>query len=203
MNQEFKCTFCSKNNFTKEETLFNHIRTHLREKPFDCKYCKKLFGSTHTLRQHILTHEKKRFKCKLCPKEMISSSGLIYHMKKNHLKQTKKQRDNLTCNICHKVLSHLTGLRVHKLGHSGIKAFECKVCDSRFITKQRLEEHMMVHTKERPFSCYFCNKGFSRKRGLDRHLVNHTLEKAFKCLICKREFIEEYRLFGHSPCCYL
>lgn len=52
---KLKCSLCTKS-FTTEVILSKHALTHLRSKPYDCKYCQKPFKSYSHLAEHERTH---------------------------------------------------------------------------------------------------------------------------------------------------
>lgn len=45
---------------------------------------------------------------------------------------------------------------------TGVKPYECRVCQKRFFRKDHLAEHFTTHTKTLPYHCPICNRGFQR-----------------------------------------
>ncbi|PMD31024.1 hypothetical protein L207DRAFT_389917, partial [Hyaloscypha variabilis F] len=49
------CPFCPRA-FSKHEHLARHLRSHTKEKPFQCSICDKSFGRQDTLLRHTRSH---------------------------------------------------------------------------------------------------------------------------------------------------
>ena len=72
----------------------------------------------------------------------------------------------------------------HERGHTGIKRFQCDVCQSRFSEKKSLTIHLRTHTGERPYACGICAKRFSQSGTLATHMATHSQYKSFFCTLC-------------------
>lgn len=71
--------------------------------------------------------------------------------------------------------------------HTGVKPYECRVCQKRFFRKDHLAEHFTTHTKSLPYHCPICNRGFQRQIAMRAHFQNehvgqHDLVKT--CPLC-------------------
>jgi len=54
-----------------------------------------------------------------------------------------------TCQICHEVLSRISGLRMHmNTKHTKAQVFPCEVCGKEFYTRESLRSHEGVHLSE-------------------------------------------------------
>lgn len=78
-------------------------------------------------------------------------------------------------------------MRRHKQRHTGVKPYECRVCQKRFFRKDHLAEHFTTHTKTLPYHCPICNRGFQRQIAMRAHFQNehvgqHDLVKT--CPLC-------------------
>ena len=92
-------------------------------------------------------------------------------------------------------------LKLHILGHHGIKPFPCQVpgCGWSFVTKNKLERHMTSHDKERSFTCNMqgCNKRFSTIYNLNSHLKLHERVFLYSCSVCDEKFQTEREMQLH------
>ena len=60
------------------------------------------------------------------------------------------------------------------MDHETKVSFDCKKCESKFLTKFRVNEHTKrVHDKKMKVSCFVCNKEFYDKNGLRSHVKVH------------------------------
>ena len=49
-------------------------------------------------------------------------------------------------------------LERHKLIHSGIKRYQCTICEKKITLKHELIKHNRIHFGKKPFGCDKCNK---------------------------------------------
>ncbi|KAG0428341.1 hypothetical protein HPB47_024658 [Ixodes persulcatus] len=86
-----------------------------------------------------------------------------------------EERDSRSyeCDVCFMRFTQFANMRRHKLSHSGIRPFECRLCLRRFFRKDHLVEHTVrKHSKQRPLRCPFCAKTFPSVPMLKNHLSN-------------------------------
>ena len=76
----FKCCKCMKVLGNKQK-LESHHRTHTKEKPFQCRFCEKVFSECSSLRKHLLTHGPPGFKCSYCWRQFKRKDYMLKHMK--------------------------------------------------------------------------------------------------------------------------
>ena len=76
----YECKACGLG-FSKKESLKQHEYTHEKEKKFKCDKCPddRFFRTPHGLRQHMIFHGEKRYKCLKCEKMFHTSSDLKRH----------------------------------------------------------------------------------------------------------------------------
>ena len=75
------CYLCG---HTVAANLTRHIKTHTREKLYDCKDCGKLFPSRTKRTHHMLSHTGE-YLCHLCGKQYALKTSLDLHIKKKHV----------------------------------------------------------------------------------------------------------------------
>uniref|UniRef100_A0A8D9AC20 Zinc finger protein 567 n=1 Tax=Cacopsylla melanoneura TaxID=428564 RepID=A0A8D9AC20_9HEMI len=168
------------NQFTRKNTLQNHMMIHSTEKPFSCEDCGKSFKQNkylnlHRKYMHDNNLEGPPFVCDICNKQFPKIAGLNQHKKRhdNHEEIIKyyrnynKKRPLEICPICGQLVKCVT---FHMKKHT--EPFECNQCGKFFARKDVLQGHMRVHTGERPFMCPVCGKRFTQMGDLGRHKKN-------------------------------
>ncbi|XP_058825341.1 zinc finger protein with KRAB and SCAN domains 8-like [Topomyia yanbarensis] len=106
-----------------------------------------------------------------------------------------------TCDICGKVCTTRTKLKLHRNSHLKIFPFTCPMdnCAKAFKSKIGLDEHVAKHTGNYPLSCGVCGKGFMIQSYLTAHQRTHSDEKTFRCNICKQATFKSKRsLIDHK-----
>ncbi|XP_044729667.1 zinc finger protein 501-like [Chrysoperla carnea] len=219
---KYDCDKCGKS-FKKRSHLDRHHFTHIEDKPIKCDQCGKGFKHAEALKSHARKHlpsqVKNRYKCDICNKMLISSTGLIYH-KKIHEgtyeyvcevcgAKCRTQRNLVVhrlmhqtetpfhCEICTKAFKTDYGLKKHQLVHSEVKPHVCDVCGQKFKEKRRLVRHQNSHSTELPFECSYCKKCFREKRFLQVHLRQHTGERPYSCKECNHHFTNSSNYIKH------
>ncbi len=102
---------------------------------------------------------------------------------------------------CGKSFSSSTGLKQHKLIHSGERPFLCEEegCGKSFRQVGHLRSHIRTHADEKPYVCDHqnCGKSFARNSDLELHKKIHTGEPMAECSFCHRKFARESNLATH------
>ncbi|XP_063055980.1 zinc finger protein ZFP2-like [Engraulis encrasicolus] len=138
----------------------------------------------------------------------------------------KSQKPSFECDVCGKILTAKTSLKVHKRRHTGEMPYACKVCDKTFRQLGGLIKHQHHHpqlmgektgekpikTAEKPVKtsakvikekkkCSLCPKEFPSSSRLQRHFRIHSRENkkdvVHKCSLCPKEFPSSARLKRH------
>ncbi|EDW15065.1 zinc finger protein 485 [Drosophila mojavensis] len=178
-----------------------HIRVrHKGELPFECKYCRKAFGSSNTR----YLHEKKVHGAS--PRIHRSSNRLNkrIELKTDEQEQQSQnaleQRENVRhfCTYCNKSYATKYALNWHTNIHMGITPFKCKLCDMSFPDPQSKKKHEMRHDSKRPFECDICLKGFYVRSKLKEHERIHTGERPYRCDVCNAFFRYKFNLCSHQ-----
>ena len=223
----YKCQYCDQC-YEKFRDLVAHISTHKkeetnidREKPYQCKCCKKNFKFQKTLFKHYKSHiKKKHFRCNFCRKSFLTANGYKTHMVKNARKSNLgpyqcsfcqsqfehectliqhegTHKNRLQCPECKKYFQGKSRLKVHIRSHTNEKPYRCDYCYKCFTTLGHLKMHIRIHTGEKPYVCEYCGKGFPRNFQLKSHVRSHTKEKPYPCEHCGRCFSTRSQLTSH------
>ena len=90
----------------------------------------------------------------------------------------------------------------HMLVHTGMKDFQCELCEKKFSAKGNLKRHMLIHTKVKAHECDICKKKFSIKYSLVQHFRIHLGEKPFGCAVCGKWFTHSSGRCKHIRTCH-
>ena len=138
-----KCPFCNK--CVKSIYLNEHCYLHTREKTFQCNICQETFTkwthlNTHKINTHNLRKEK-NFECKECGIKFKSRYEVRIHTEGVHL-----QKSDHLCDLCGKSFKYKPYLTIHRNSHFGFKAYQCKICEKRFMGAESCRKHVVkVH----------------------------------------------------------
>ena len=112
------------------------------------------------------------YNCKHCRKGFGSQTGLQNHIYRKHKDSQSKP---FSCNSCSKAFLTATSLWRHKRQeHLGIYHHTCQICGRGFGNKNDLTGHLVAHGAERQYVCVHCGKSYSYKQHLQRHITeNH------------------------------
>nr|XP_027228247.1 oocyte zinc finger protein XlCOF6-like [Penaeus vannamei] len=180
--RKYKCKVCDKS-FIAYSHRVEHMLTHTKEKEFKCEICGIHMSTRSNLTRHKQQHTKECI-CSICNRKLCSKTSLKDHMK---IHNNDKPHH---CQYCGKSFTRFQHRRVHEKLHKveELGAFQCNVCEKRFVVRSRLARHMLIHNKEKQFVCQLCNKRFARKDDLKNHERSHTGERPYICKECGKTF---------------
>ena len=92
--------------FQSPSHLARHMRTHTKEKPYECDVCEKRFSESGNLTKHMRIHtNEKPYECDVCEKRFSQSGNLKKHICvkfsysgfEKHCVHTNENRMNVKC----------------------------------------------------------------------------------------------------------
>ncbi|XP_053625886.1 zinc finger protein 182-like [Plodia interpunctella] len=127
-----------------------------------------------------------------------------------------KEKEEIECEICNKILTSRLSLRNHYKIHTGFdvvcehcgkkfitrrlllmhcrakhgyeKTDKCSYCDYKASNAEQVKIHERTHTGEKPYVCAECGAGFHRKSSYLQHVAIHLPEKNVQCDQCPARF---------------
>ncbi|KAJ8005288.1 hypothetical protein DPEC_G00145080 [Dallia pectoralis] len=211
----FPCHVCGKT-FTTSESLEDHQRCHLGEKPHECAECGKCFFQAGQLQQHLRSH-KSEYQCQTCGRGFVSLFALRNH--KHTLGKSRQHR----CSKCPLSFRGPSQLAEHMASHREDN-FPCDLCDRTFSCKISRAEHRKVHTEtddgpppllpserktaspsptatsleQLKYRCGVCNERFKDPEQLSEHGCSAARERPYTCQECNKHFLHESHLNKHQ-----
>ncbi|XP_026863098.2 zinc finger protein 1035 [Electrophorus electricus] len=217
----FPCHVCGKT-FLTSESLEDHQRCHLGEKPHECEECGKCFFQLVNLQQHQRSH-KSEFQCQMCGKGFVSLFALRKH------KHTHVRKRPHRCTKCHLSFTGSSQLAEHMISHRD-ENFPCDLCHKTFSCKATRAEHRKTHAEheeELPplispptnqtlspprsdrspclsivqqykYRCGICQVRFSDPEQLSEHGCNAAKERPYSCPECNKHFLHGSHLKKHQ-----
>lgn len=214
----FPCHVCGKT-FLTFESLEDHQRCHLGEKPHECAECGKCFFQAAQLQSHQRTH-KTEFQCQTCGRGFVSLFALRKH------KHTHGKSRPFRCSKCQLSFKGPSHLAEHMATHRN-ENFPCDLCGQTFSSKTSRAEHRKNHTvsdeihpaldslNERTFlpspsesssklrvqpkyRCGVCNEHFRDTEQLSEHGCMAAKEQPYSCLDCDKHFFHQSHFEKHQ-----
>lgn len=212
----FPCHVCGKT-FTTSESLEDHQRCHLGEKPYECAQCGQCFFQAGQLQQHERKH-KSEFQCRICGRGFVSLFALRKH------KHTSGKKRPYRCKRCPLYFTNFALLGEHMVCHRE-ESFPCDICNRKFPSKSSRAEHRKIHlpkssatelsdqsavktdnkpaslsrtaTNELKYRCGVCCVRFRNPEELSEHGCLAGLERQYSCLECDKHFLHSSHLKKH------
>lgn len=212
----FPCHVCGKT-FTTSESLEDHQKCHLGEKPYECAQCGQCFLQAGQLQQHERKH-KSEFQCRVCGRGFLTLFALRKH------KHTSGKKRPYRCKKCSLYFANATLLADHRLSHQE-ESFPCDICNRVFSSKSSRAEHRKIHLpkpsttglpdhstvkadnkpaslsapapNEFKYRCGVCCVRFRNPEELSEHGCLASVERQYSCLECDKHFLHSSHLNKH------
>ncbi|XP_076631024.1 uncharacterized protein LOC143346632 [Colletes latitarsis] len=174
-----------------------------RKRNFACSECNHAFYTKHSLRQHMLRHAGKKFKCGLpgCPTVLRTASELKSHRSLVHEKQAPDRP--FQCSDCSYSAKTKTQLRRHRGQHEDTaRATKSKVricphsgCHFKTKINSHLKRHMRLHTGTKPYKCRHCPYASNNLENLRKHVLSTSLHPGktiYECDVCHEKNVDPF-----------
>ncbi|XP_063836411.1 zinc finger protein 761-like [Ostrinia nubilalis] len=142
--------------------------------------------------------------------EEESPSNIVVEPDITHFREStrKKQKPLLKCDVCDYTTTYKNCLKLHKLGHGGVKPNSCELCDYTTKYPTALNRHMAIkHQSEEQLSkmrsspnykCGTCDYTTYYKWNLNAHMRKHKDNKQFQCSECDYTTAYRHNFLKHS-----
>ena len=151
-------TVCNSN---KELTLYHQQKHNI----LYCEECSKAFNNPSSLAKHQYSHKKPHFKCADCDQEFAFESNSKTHCISHRTLATR-------CCVhpnCQKCFKNKGDLTRHMKEHDGV-LHECPDCPYKNPDIHNLESHRLTHTDIEKYVCKLCGKTFRFSTQRRQHL---------------------------------
>ncbi|MCL4139266.1 UNVERIFIED_CONTAM: hypothetical protein GTU68_066511 [Idotea baltica] len=195
-------------------------------------------------RRNIL---RERFECAVCGLRATHKTDLIDHIKSKHpnahieslenndgskvhlivtvaKKPRPTKRLTIHCSYCFHIFHDTWKYKVHLRSHTGVKPFQCSLCDMKATSKMTVRDHIHRKHKQaedakiilrtvsidgsveevalpvpwREFKCEHCNQQFNDNYDLKLHKQkNHKDALPFFCMVCSHKELTKAGMIVH------
>ena len=102
------------------------------------------------------------------------------------------------CDMCDKTFRHPTGIRLHKRTHAEEKPYSCTICKKMFSQNSYVHEQMRrIHNNSERIKCQNCDKYFKSAGQMKQHLKRHFEKIPLPCTICHKVYSDIKSLLCH------
>ncbi|XP_020286074.1 zinc finger protein 729 isoform X2 [Pseudomyrmex gracilis] len=181
-----------------------------RARTFICGECGEAFYTKHCLRQHILRHAGKKFKCGQpgCPTVLRTKNELNKHQMLVH-DTIKKEIHN--CTECLYFAKTRQDLTRHKLRmHTQKQTFSCTYdehCSYKGKSESHVKRHLRTHEVQKKYKCRFCDYACNISENLRKHILCTNLHPGmtvYECNLCDKRTTNPFETnFAKELCAHL
>jgi len=128
---------------------------------------------------------------------VVGHNGLPFALPKKDGKIVYK------CQMCQKVFTQLSNLKVHVRTHFNERPYACRwivggqECGVAFTQLAHLQKHEYRHNGLKPYACTACDKRFSSSSNMKTHMRLHNKERPYPCTECDLTFTQRVHLKNH------
>lgn len=175
-----RCQDCGAGNFKSWRALTLHRRTQHsgRRLVHTCSRCPRQFLYASDLRKHKHRHtgRQRPHVCSVCDKGFYHAADLSVH-ERIHCGADAMPPPPLSCSVCQRWMSSMTGLRAHmRIHRPDAPPTVCTICDKSFSYLSSLRAHMKrqhAATKTSDhWTCVHCSAHFSSQPLLTDHTTS-------------------------------
>ncbi|XP_038053310.1 uncharacterized protein LOC119725802 isoform X2 [Patiria miniata] len=201
-----KCGVC-KEVFSSIDLLQRHKLTHMKDRPYCCNKCDKMYRTNaHLKEHHMRAHTNLRqFKCQYCDKNFRMKSDFKQHAKThNGISAAAGASGAATGQVTEGQGECGQQSSLPAESSTTVKIYSqcfsiCGVCKEVFPSIDLYKRHKLTHMKDRPYCCDKCDKMYRTKAHLKEHHIRaHTNLREFKCQHCDKEFCRRADLNQHA-----
>lgn len=154
--EPYACAHCGLQFHCKLNRSRHEVRNHApEEETIPCDVCGKMIRSRTALKQHMKSHQEKKFECQQCGVKAPNQNTLKRHMDHIH-----NQVRNFVCPQCGKAFYRQYVLNIHLRTHSGDTPYVCDVCQRRFVHRRIYVDHMRKQHPAEPMMRLDIAKGW-------------------------------------------
>lgn len=140
------CNMCQYKT-TDKQNYDDHLRKHIKVKPFKCRICSVRFETREQASIHAKSHQPHYFKCGACSASFTQREMLVKHFE-THQNKGQQQPSNVitTQKLLRDTIDE--ALRESSEDTKGIHFFSCNLCSLTFIQENYYNQHMETHKHE-------------------------------------------------------
>ncbi|XP_036337502.1 general transcriptional corepressor trfA [Rhagoletis pomonella] len=178
--RNYKCDQCEKA-FKNTKQLKNHRRWHRNHN----KATSTTTLKPESTKKDIATNAESK---DLATTSLSTTVATVF---------STSERNFHRCKDCDAVFSHQRTLREH-LCKNGAAAVQCEVCERVLTSRSSLKLHMQSHEPSRRFKCSMCDYSSSDHNAFRRHKMTHDMNaKMYSCAHCDYKSIQSVAYQRH------
>lgn len=155
------CNMCQYKT-TDKASYDDHLRKHVKLKPFKCRICSVRFETREQASIHAKSHQPNYYKCGTCSASFTQREMLVKHFETHQKQQAPQQpQQQQQPQQGHQVEPRMLSTQKllqdtidealresETLDSKGIHFFSCNICSLTFIQENYYNQHMEMHKRE-------------------------------------------------------